>query len=196
LIPVPPPPTELPANVVAIVAQVPDRGGEGGGITTKKEFHHALAQAAAQKGLRFVPEPGRNGYGKLKNAAMGELLDDSWIRGQAAEMGIGVRPREVARATEKLKRLAFKNGAQYRRFLREAHYTRRDIEERVEIQLLSERIQQRVIAGVGSRAGAQKALSKFVSEYAVRWKARTVCAPEYVVDRCSNAPVSGAAATG
>jgi hypothetical protein len=193
LIPVPPPPTELPANVVAIVARVPDRGGEGGGITTKKEFHHALVQAVAQKGLKTVPEPGRNGYGKLKDAAMGELLDDSWIRGQAAEMGIGVRPREVARELEKLKRQAFKNGAQYRRFLREAHYTRRDVKENVEIQMLSERIQERVAAGISSEAGVQKAFSKFVSEYEVRWRARTVCAPEYLVDRCSNAPAPSAA---
>ncbi len=187
MIPVPPP-TELPANVVAIVAQVPDLGGEGGGVATRKEFHHALVQAAAQSGLRSAPKPGDDGYGRLEKIVIGELLDDSWIRGQAAEMGLGVRPREVARATAKIKREAFKNGAEYRRFLREAHYTRRDVKERVEVQLLAERIQERAIAGAGSRAGAQKAFAKFVSEYEVRWKARTVCAPEYVVDRCSNAP--------
>jgi hypothetical protein len=174
--------------VVAIVARVPDRGGEGGGVTTKKEFHHALVQAAAQKGLTAVPVPGGNGYGRIRETAMGELLDDSWIRGQAAEMGIGVRPREVARETEKLKRQAFKNGAQYRRFLRQAHYTRRDVTERVELQLLSERIQERVAAGLGSDASVQKAFAKFVSEYEVRWKARTVCAQGFMTSRCSNAP--------
>jgi hypothetical protein len=180
--------------VVAIVAQVPDRGGDGGGVTTKKEFHHTLVQAAAQKGLNSVPAPGHNGYGKLRARAMGELLDSDWIRGQAAEMGIGVRPREVARETEKLKRGAFKNGAQYRRFLREAHLTRRDVRENVEILLLSERIQERVLAGAGSKAGARKAFAKFISEYEARWKARTVCAPEYVIYRCSNAPAPSAAA--
>jgi hypothetical protein len=163
-------------------------------VTTKKEFHHALAQAAAQKGLKTVPEPGRNGYGKLKDKAIGELLDDSWIRGQAAEMGIGLRPRKVSREIEKLKRLAFKNGAQYRRFLREARYTRRDVRERVEIQMFSERIQERVAAGIGSEAELQKAFAKFVSEYGVRWKARTVCAPGFVTNRCSNAPTPSATA--
>jgi ribosomal protein S24E len=190
----PPPPTELPANVVAIVARVPDRGGEGGGIVTKKEFHHALVQAAAGKGLKVVPEPGHNGYGKLKDTAMGELFDDSWIRGQAAEMGIGVRPRAVARELERLKRIAFASGAEYRRFLRKAHLTRRDVKENIEIQMLSARIQERVVAGIGSEAGKQKAFTKFVSEYEVQWKARTVCAPDYVIDRCSNAPAPSAAA--
>jgi hypothetical protein len=191
-----PPPTELPANVVAIVAQVPDRGGEGGGITTKKEFHYALVQAAVGKGLKTVPEPGHNGYGKLKDDAIGELLDDFWIRGQAAEMGIGVRPREVARATVRIKREAFTNGAEYRRFLREAHLTRRDVREHVEVQLLAGRIQEKVVAGIDGDAGMQKAFTKFVSEYEVRWKARTVCAPGYVIERCSNAPAPSAGATG
>jgi hypothetical protein len=179
----------LPANVVAVVARVPDRGGEGGGVITKKELNHALVQAAVGKGLKTIPEPGRSGYGKLKAAATGELLDDSWIRGQAAEMGIGVRPREVARVTTSLKREAFTNGAEYRRFLREAHLTRRDVKENVEIQILAGRIQERVAAGIGSEAGVQKAFAKFVSEYEVRWKARTICAPGYVIARCSNASV-------
>lgn len=174
--------------MVAIVARVPDRGGEAGGITTKKEFHIALAQVAAQKGLRSVPEAGHNGYGKLRETALGELLDDSWIRGQAAEMGIGTRPGQVARETERLKRQAFKNGAQYRRFLREAHYTRADVKGRVEIQILSERIQGRITAGIVSENGKQRAFSRFIAEYEERWRSRTVCAPGYVTVRCSNGP--------
>jgi hypothetical protein len=189
LIPAPPPPPEaLPANVVAIVAQVPDRKGERGGVTTAGEFDHALDQAAAQHGRRVAPGPKGDGYRKLKNQAIGELLDDSWIRGQAAEMGIGVKPREVTRTLALLKRQAFKNGAQYRRFLKEAHYTRRDILDRVEIQLLSERIQERIAAGLGSEAAIQKAFDRFVAEYTERWRSRTVCAPEYVTERCSNGP--------
>jgi hypothetical protein len=166
-------------------------------VTTRKEFHRALAQAAAQAGLRSAPKPGHNGYGKLKKTAIGELLDSDWIRGQAAEMGIGVRPRQVARMIAAIKKEAFKNdGAEYRRFLREFHYTRRDVKERVEIQLFVERIQERVLAGSGSKASAQKAFAKFVSEYEVRWKARTVCALGYITVRCSNGPTpEGGSAT-
>jgi hypothetical protein len=184
----PPPPRDLPANVVAIVAQVPDHGGEGGGIMTKKEFHRALVQAAAQKELKTVPGPGRNGYGKLQDTAMGELLDDSWVRGQAAEMGIGLRPRGVTRELARLKKQAFKNGAQYRRFLREAHFTRRDVRDRVELQMFVERIQERVMGGFTNEHAGQKAFAKFVGEYEERWRARTVCSTGYVTVRCSNGP--------
>jgi len=184
----PPPPEALPANVVAIVARVPDRGVEHGGVTTTKEFHHALAQVAAERGQHPTPRPGDSGYRKLQHAAIGQQLDESWIRGQAAEMGIGLRSRGVSRELAHLKKLAFKNGAQYRQFLREAHFTRRDVRDRVEVQMFSERIQEAIVAGLSSAQARQKAFERFIREYAERWRARTVCATGHVTVRCSNGP--------
>jgi len=174
--------------VIAIVVQVPDRRGEQGGVTTADEFDRALDQAAAQRGLQVAPGPEAPGYRRLKNRAMGALLDDSWIRGQAAEMGIGVRPHEVARELAKLKKQAFRNGAEFRRFLKQAHYTRRDVSENVELQILAVRIEERVVAGQKSEAARIKAFRRFISEYEERWRSRTVCAPGFVTERCSNGP--------
>lgn len=188
MIPVPPAPEALPADVVAIVAQVPDRGTERGGVTTVKEFRHALVQVAAERGQLPAPKPGDDGYRGLQHIAIGQLLDDSWIRGQAAEMGIGVRPRGVSRELASLKKKAFKNGAQYRQFLREAHFTRRDVRDRVEAQMFSERVQERIVAGLTSPKSRQKAFARFVGEYEERWRARTVCGTGHVTIRCSNGP--------
>jgi hypothetical protein len=174
--------------VVAIVAQVPDHKGEQGGVVTIKEFDHGLDQASAADGLEVTPNPGGKDYERLKHKAIGELLEFSWIRGQAAEMGIGLRPRQVSRELATLKRQAFENGAQYRRFLKEAHYTRADVLERVEVQMFSELIQERILIGISSEAAAQKALGKFVAEYGKRWRSRTVCVPGYVTELCSNGP--------
>lgn len=175
--------------MVAIVAQVPDRRGERGGVITSNEFDHGLDVVAAQHGRRVAPGPRGDGYRKLKNQAIRELIEATWIRGQAAEMGIGVRPREVARELAALKKHAFKSGAQYRRFLEEARYTRRDVLDRVEIQMFSELIEARITTGFSSKAAAQKAFNEFVTEFAERWRARTVCAPGYVTELfCSNGP--------
>jgi SurA N-terminal domain len=183
LIAVAPPPVELPANTIAIVADV--RAGHSVTVS-KADFHHALVQAAVQDGRKAPPKRGEGGFAKLERRAIGELLDSVWIGGQAAEMGIGVRPREVRRQLAAIKQEAFKSGAEYRRFLRQAHYTRRDVLERVETQILSAKIQERVAAGIRSEAALQKAFAKFVAEYSARWRARTVCAPGYVIERCSN----------
>jgi hypothetical protein len=170
------------------VAQVPDHKGEKGGVITGNEFGHALDQTAAAERLKTTPKPGAKDYEKLKHRAFVELVESSWIRGQAAEMGIGLRPRQVSRELATLKRQAFKNGAQYRRFLKEAHFTRDDVLERVESQMLSQRIEERIVAGFPSEAAAVKAFRKFAAEYEKRWRARTVCAPGYVTELCSNGP--------
>ena len=177
-------PVDLPANTVAIVAEVPRRTG----TITKAEFHRALVQVAAQAGRKSTPKPGQGGFGKLKETALGEQLDMIWIKGQAAEMGIDVTPRQISRELALLRKQAFKSEAEYHRFLKESHYTRRDVRERVEEQLLSTAIQQRVVRGVRGEGARQKAFSEFVEAYEERWRARTVCAPEYIVSRCSNAP--------
>jgi hypothetical protein len=178
---IPPPPTGLPPNVVAVVVDV--RGSAESIV--KREFQRRLTQVAAQRGRRPAPKPGHGGYGKLKDTAIGELLDSVWIKGQAAEMGIGLTSRQIREERRRLIEVAFKDRAEYHRFLVEARYSRRDIRQRIEEQMLSTRIQERAVTGLSGPA-RQKAFTKFVAEYEQRWQARTVCAPEYVIDRCSN----------
>jgi SurA N-terminal domain len=175
-----PTPETLPSNVVAFVAHVPLSLGR----LTKAEFQRALVQAAAEAGRSSAPGPHAKDYPRIANRALGERLDAIWIQGQAREMGIGVRPHEISRELAHLKKEAFKNEAQYRRFLREAHFTNLDVRERVKLQLLSEKIQVRVVFGL-SEAEGQRALNRFVKEYEERWRGRTVCAPDYVTVRCS-----------
>jgi hypothetical protein len=176
-------PETLPSNVVVFVAHVPLSLGR----LTKTEFQRALVQAAAETGRSSAPRPHAKDYPRIANRALGERLDAIWIQGQAREMGIGVRPREISGELAHLKKEAFKNEAQYRRFLRQAHFTNLDVRERVKLQVLSEKIQVRIVFGL-SEAEAQKAFNRFVKEYATRWQGRTVCAPGYVTIRCSNRP--------
>lgn len=189
MIPPPPPPIELPGNVVAVVEHV---RGQTARIT-KPEFRHALVQVAAQARRKAVPGPETAAYDRLKKKALGERLEFAWIQGQAGEMGIGVTRRQVQRVEGFLKREEFEDGAEFRRFLRDAHYTRRDFDERVEQLILTTRIQELVLLGIRGKSAQREALSKFVKEYDERWRARTVCAPAYVISRCSNAPASGPA---
>jgi len=174
-----PAPEELPANTVVVVSHVPLSLG----TIAKAEFHHAMALAIAGDGRKSPPKQGGKRFEALRAAAHGELLDGVWVRGQAREMGIAATPRQIARELARIKEENFKSEAEYRRFLRQSHFTRRDLNERVELQLLAQRIQERV-----SAKGGAKGFSKFVAAYVKRWRARTVCAPGYVTDHCSNGP--------
>ncbi len=125
------------------VAVIEDAPSELSPIT-EKQFQHALVQIAATSQVKPVPKPGSKKYEELKEKALEELFNSVWIQGQAAEMGISVTKKEVAEELDKLKKQAFKTEKEYKEFLKEAHYTLADVNERVTIQMLSEQIQAQV----------------------------------------------------
>lgn len=129
---------------VAVVEDAPD----GLGAIGEKELERAIAQAAGQAGLKPVPKPGDPQYDELEETAQGEALDRIWIQGEADELGISITPQEVSDELEKLKKQAFENEAQYRKFLKEANFTQADVDERVKVQMLSEQIQQQASENV------------------------------------------------
>lgn len=179
-----PEPDDLVPNTVARISEVPDRTG----TITKAELRHALVLAAIQEDRHPVPRPDGRGYARLAHIAVNRLLEAIWIKGQAAEMGIFVTPSQVSRQLTLIKEQNFEDEAEYRAFLRETRYTRRDIFGQVELQLLGIRIQRRIAARVRSKSEEDEVFNEFVSAFNERWRSRTVCAPAYVTSRCSNGP--------
>ena len=125
---------------VAVVEEAPD----GLSPVSEADFKRALVQAAAQEQVKQVPKPGDKKYDELKEKALGEVFDSIWIQGQAAEMGISVSEKEIADELKKLKKQAFKTEQQYKEFLKEAHFTVADVNQRVTIQILSAKIQEQI----------------------------------------------------
>lgn len=181
-----PAPEALPASVVAVVSEVPVRRGR----VTKPEFQHELLLQAVFAGRRSAPRPGEKGYEKDKVTAVRNLLERAWIVGQAAEWDIAVTHEQVSHRVAQVKNEAFEDGAEFRRFLKESHYTRRDVNERVEVEMLATRLQRRIAKGAHGKAEELRAFEEFIAEFEERWRGRTVCAPDYANDRCSNGPAA------
>jgi foldase protein PrsA len=131
---------DVPSGDVAVIEDAP----EGLGTITEKDLQRAIVQAAAAAQVKPVPKPGDEKYDELKETALGERLDAIWIQGQAKEMGFLVTPKEVSEELKKLKKQAFKTEKQYEEFLKEAHYTQADVNERVKVQILSTKIQEQI----------------------------------------------------
>jgi hypothetical protein len=136
-----PSPQKLPPGAVAVVVRPP---AETQTITVH-EFKRALIQATAQAGLKRTQSPGQNGYWKLKVTAMKSLLDQSWIPGQAAEMGIAVTTKQIATELAQIKKQNFKTGTEYRKFLKKSHYTRSDVAELI-IQVAFSNLPREVVS--------------------------------------------------
>lgn len=109
------------------------------------DFNHALVQAAIRQGLKTIPKPGTTQYTQLRNQAMGDLLDAAWIEGEAKDRHIAVTDREVQDQLSQIKKQNFPTAAAFDRFLKRSGFTPYDVEQRVRLQLLSQRIQQQIV---------------------------------------------------
>ena len=131
----------VPEGAVAYVEDAPGDTGE----VTQAEFDHALEQAAAQAGVNKVPKPGDAQYDELKETALNFSFEGIWLRGFAEEKGIpALSKKEVAQELKKLKDESFQSPKEFRDFLKEAKYTREDVRERVELQVLSTKLQEQL----------------------------------------------------
>ena len=130
---------DIPSGAVAVVDDAPD------GTITTADFDAALKQAAAQQGVKKVPKPSDPQYGTLRDAAMSDVLLSRWLRGEAEERGITVSDTEVASRLQQIKKQQFKSEQQFQQFLHQAGFTPQDARDRVELQLLSGRIQAEVL---------------------------------------------------
>jgi parvulin-like peptidyl-prolyl isomerase len=128
----------VPDGDVALVTHVPDEIGS----VSEADFKRALLQQASQAKLKKPPKPGEDKYEELKEAALGELLNTIWIRGQAEELDISVTPKQIATELAQIKKTNFKTPAEYQKFLTTSHFTKADVLDRVELQLLTTQIQE------------------------------------------------------
>jgi parvulin-like peptidyl-prolyl isomerase len=131
----------VPAGDAALVEDAP---GDIGKIT-EAEVDHAIELAAASgEGAQKTPKPGDPEYEELKEAAMQSVLEGVWIRGLADEEGIEVTEREVERQVRKVKKESFQSEAEFQKFLKESSFTPDDVDTRIEIEMLSERLQNQL----------------------------------------------------
>jgi parvulin-like peptidyl-prolyl isomerase len=128
----------VPAGDVAIVKSVPE------GTVSEADLKLAVEQQVAQGGLKKTPAPGSKKYDELETAAGSELLDTIWIRGEAEELGISATKKQIEDELANIKKQNFKTEAAYQEFLETSKFSQEDVDKRVELQILSTKIQERI----------------------------------------------------
>jgi len=117
------------------------------GAISQEAFDASLKQAALRQGVKTVPQPGDPQYDQLRDQALGDLLDIAWITGEAKDQGVEVSDREVQQAFQQTKQQNFKTEAEYQKFLKTSGFTQDDVNLRVKLQKLSEKIQTKLSSG-------------------------------------------------
>jgi parvulin-like peptidyl-prolyl isomerase len=140
----------VPSGDVAIVKGVPSDQG----TISEADFKRAFRQAAGQSELKSPPKPGEKKYEELKTTAFKELLQSIWVRGEAEERGISVTEKQIETELEQIIKTNFKTQAAFEKFLKTAHFSEAEVDEKIETQLLGKKIQEVVgnSAGTASKA--------------------------------------------
>jgi foldase protein PrsA len=112
------------------------------------------------------------------------LVSFQWIDGEA-------KARGIKRSFREQRRQSFPRESDYREFLATSGQTEADIPRRVRLDLLSNKLRDRVVRGAETERGQERVLDRFVKRFTAHWRAKTVCGEQYRTDGCgSTLPVA------
>jgi foldase protein PrsA len=126
----------VPSGDVILVEGVP---GDLGNVS-KAELEHTMEFIGEGQTLK----PGSAKYDELKENAVNFKLEGIWLQGLAAESGLEVTNKEVSDRLAKVKKESFKSEKEFKEFLKKSHLTPADVNERIKIELLSEKLQEQL----------------------------------------------------
>lgn len=134
----------IPSGDIAVVEDVPD----GLGNISQDEYDRSFDQTWRRGGLNAAPKPGDAQYDQVKETAIGDLLDQAWLAGEASELGIEATDREVDNEFATVRQDQFPDEAAFKKFLKDSNFTIDEVRDRVRLQVLSTKIQDEVTGSV------------------------------------------------
>ena len=126
-----------PTDDIAVVEDAPD------GTITQDELDGALQQTASAQGLKEVPPTDDPQYQQLRDAAISDLILSRWVLGEAEERGIEVSEREIDTELDTVIKEQFGSEKAFEKFLEDSGFTEDEARDRIQLQLISDRIQNR-----------------------------------------------------
>jgi parvulin-like peptidyl-prolyl isomerase len=132
----------VPSGDVAHISNVPDDFAD---ISEDKLKRATIRQATSgEEKAKKPPKPGSDKYEELQEKALTELIEGVWIRGQGEELGIEVTEKQVEDELATIKKQNFPTPAAYKKFLSESQFTQEEVNELVELQVVTKEIQEEI----------------------------------------------------
>jgi parvulin-like peptidyl-prolyl isomerase len=132
----------VPSGDVAHISNVPDEFAD---ISEDKLKRATIRQATSgEEKAKKPPKPGSDKYEELQEKALTELIEGVWIRGQGEELGIEVTEKQVEDELAAIKKQNFPSPAAYKKFLQESQFTQDEVNELVELQVVTKEIQEEI----------------------------------------------------
>jgi foldase protein PrsA len=106
-------------------------------------------------------------YKSLQQQVLGFLISSQWVLGEAEHLGVHVSDAEVKKEFEKIKKAQFPKAAEFEKFLSTSQQSVSDLLLRVKLNMLSQKIQKKVIAEKSKVTDAQ--IQKYYNENKSRY---------------------------
>jgi foldase protein PrsA len=101
-------------------------------------------------------------YKSLQQEVLGFLISSNWVIGEAKSLGVKISDKEVKKQFEKIKSQQFPKAAEFEKFLKTSGQTVSDLLLRVKLNLLSQKIQQKIVKQKSKVTQAQ--IAKYYKE--------------------------------
>jgi foldase protein PrsA len=101
-------------------------------------------------------------YKSLQQEVLGFLISSEWVIGEAKSLGVKVSDKEVKKQFEKIKTQQFPKAAEFEKFLKTSGQTVSDLLLRVKLNLMSQKIQQKIVKQKSKVTQAQ--IAKYYKE--------------------------------
>ncbi len=140
-------------NVAARSSQPPGAGGQIS-VPDAPEFRQCIAsrRQTTPRPTRGQPRPTdaqlksqcQQEYNGLRDQVLQFLISAAWVQGEAEDQDVKVSDADVKKEFEKQKKQSFPNEADYKRFLQTSGMSQEDINFRVRLDLLQNKIREKI----------------------------------------------------
>jgi parvulin-like peptidyl-prolyl isomerase len=163
---------------VAAVSSAASLGGAGSAVVPEPPAYTACIahlRATAPKPAKGQSAPTtaqfkkqcEQQYKTLRQEVLGFLISSAWVLGEATSLGVKVSDKEVKKRFEQIRNQQFPKTSEFQRFLSNSGQTVSDLLLRVKLNLLSSKIQQKVVRSKG--AVTHKQIEKYYKENPARF---------------------------
>lgn len=106
-------------------------------------------------------------YKSLQSEVLGFLISSQWVLSEASSMGVSISDSQVKKEFVKIKNAQFPKAAEFEKFLQTSGQTVSDLLLRVKLNLLSSKIQKKVVSGKSNVTEAE--ITKYYNENKARY---------------------------
>jgi parvulin-like peptidyl-prolyl isomerase len=128
-------------------AKVPDAPDFTNCVAEKRKTAPKPAKGQPKTTDEQLKEQCKQEYDALRDQIIQLLTSFQWIEGEAKDMGIKVSDAEVKKSFNEQKKQSFPKEAAYQKFLKDSGQTEEDLLQRVKLNLLSNKIREKVVKG-------------------------------------------------